>query len=137
MSLYVDANILVALFTGDALSERASSLVAAQSDTFIVSDVAALEFSSAVARMVRAKVLSPKSAKDTYSDFDLWVGAAESAQIAATDIEAATAIVRRFDINLHGADAIHVAIAMRMSAGLLTLDNKMRSNARKLGLVVI
>ena len=137
MSLYIDANVLVALFTGDALSERAASLVAAQSDPFIVSDVAALEFASAVARMVRAKVLSMKAARETFADFDAWIVGAELAKLAPTDVDAASAIVRRLDINLHGADAIHVAIALRMGAGLITLDNKMRANARKLGLAVV
>jgi predicted nucleic acid-binding protein len=61
----------------------------------------------------------------------------ERVQTEGPDVAAADSIVRRFDVNLHGSDALHVALALRTGAALLTLDGKMKASARKLGVSVI
>ena len=55
MSVYLDASVLVALFTNDPLTVRAETFLRANPLVLIVSDFAAAEFSSVIARHVRAK----------------------------------------------------------------------------------
>lgn len=137
MSVYLDANILIALFISDSLTPNATAAVAKLVEPMVVSDAAALEFASTVARKVRAGVISARDGREALANFDVWIDATERVQAAASDITAADAIVRRFDINLHGMDALHVALAIRIGARLLTLDAKMRANARKAGVSVV
>jgi uncharacterized protein len=137
VSVYLDANILVALLIPDPLTPKATAAVAKLADSLVVSDLAALEVASTVARKVRDGALSAKGGRAALANFDTWTGAAERLGLDASDISTADAIVRRFDINLHGSDALHVAMALRIGASLLTLDGKMRTNAKKLGLQVI
>lgn len=49
----------------------------------------------------------------------------------------ANKLARREDASLHGADAIHVAMVIRSGALLATLDARMKSNARKMGVDVV
>lgn len=136
MRAYLDASVLVALFLPDPQTVKATAAVAKLSDAAVVSDIAALEFASTVARKVRAGELAAKDGKIILSNFDIWTDASARLSTESADVVAADAIVRQFDVNLHGADAIHVAMTMRIGATLLTLDAKMKANAKKLGVPV-
>jgi predicted nucleic acid-binding protein len=137
VSTYLDANILVALLIPDPLTPRATAAVARLADPLMVSDLAALEVASTVARKVRDGALSAKDGRLALANLDTWTGAADRIELDGSDVSAADAIVRRFDINLHGSDALHVAMALRVGASLLTLDGKMKTNAKKLGVQVV
>jgi predicted nucleic acid-binding protein len=137
MSVYLDANVLVALFIPDALSARATAAVASLPDPVTVSDLAALEVSSSIARLARSREVTEREAKAALTDFDAWAAPRGRLEVQATDVAVATGFVRRFDINLHGADALHVAMAVRAGAALLTFDAKMKANAKKVGLAVV
>lgn len=137
MSVYLDANVLIALFVPDTLSAKATAAVSALSDPIALSDIAALEVGSSIARLARSRELTEREANTALSDFDAWAAAHGRLEIQATDVAVATGFVRRFDVNLHGADALHVAMAMRAGAALLTFDAKMKANAKKLGLAVV
>ena len=137
MSTYLDASVLVALFLPDPQTAKAVAAVGKLSDAVLVSDMAALEFASTVARKVRGGELAAKDGAIVLSTFDSWIGVAMRLSTEGADIVAADGIVRQFDVNLHGADAVHVAMAQRVGASLLTLDGKMKANARKLGVAVV
>jgi predicted nucleic acid-binding protein len=138
VSVYVDANVLVALFTDDPLTERAEAVLLAQSPQLIVSDFAAAEFASAIARRVRMKEIAPDGAREAFSNFDAWSARGSGrAQTTAADIAWATAILRRLDIALRVPDAIHIAIAQRVEADLFTFDERMAAGARALGTTVL
>jgi uncharacterized protein len=137
VSVYLDANILVALLIPDPLTPKATAAVAKLADPLVVSDLAGLEVASTVARKVRDGAISAKDGRVALANFDAWIAAAERIELDGVDVSAADAIVRRFDINLHGSDALHVAIALRIGASLLTLDGKMKTNAKKLGVQVV
>jgi predicted nucleic acid-binding protein len=67
----------------------------------------------------------------------MWVAdVAELIEATPSDIAAATAILRRLDLNIRTADALNIAIAMRLDAALATFDEKMADNARALGAAV-
>jgi hypothetical protein len=63
---------LVALLTAERLSGRADDFVEGNPAPLIVSDFAAAEFASAIARPVRIRESSREDAIQDLSDFDLW-----------------------------------------------------------------
>lgn len=135
MSIYLDASILVALFTNDALSERADAFLRnAAPVTVLVSDFAGAEFASAIARRVRMGELSADEARIAFANFDAWnARAATRAETAPADMAAAAAFLRRLDLTLRTPDALNIAIAQRLGAALATFDIKMAASAAALG----
>jgi predicted nucleic acid-binding protein len=61
VSVYLDASVLVALFTNDPLTARAETFLRANPLVLIISDFTAAEFSSVIARHVRTRDISPHS----------------------------------------------------------------------------
>jgi uncharacterized protein len=133
LSLYLDASVLVAIITPEALSERAESFLAANKEPLIVSDLASAEFASAISRRVRTRQTTLKEALADLADFDVWLTQfAQSVEIEPPDIAVAAAFLRRLDLPLLTHDAIHIAAAHRLGATLVTLDQQMAANARRL-----
>ena len=136
MSVYLDASILVSFFAIDTLSSRAESVLKTQSGV-IVSNFAAVEFASALARRVRMRLLTEQEARIAFSTFDAWADrTAILVNMDNTDISAAAAFLRRLDLTLRTQDALHVAMARRLDAAVLTFDKQMREAARVLGVNV-
>ena len=134
MSVYLDASILVALFTSDALTERADNFLRKNPSVLIVSDFAAAEFSSVIARHVRTKDINKDDAWLVFSNFDTWTArTTHRAPMSTADIIAAEALLRRFELTLRTPDALNIAMAQRMGAMLATFDIKMASAARTIG----
>jgi predicted nucleic acid-binding protein len=138
VSVYFDTSALVALFTEDALTARADAFVRAHATVLIVSDFAAVEFASAIARHVRAGEMSAEAAREVFSIFDAWTAReTQRVQTITSDITGAAAFLRRLDLALRTGDAINIAIAQRIEAGLLTFDDQMAAGARALGVTVM
>jgi len=57
-------------------------------------------------------------------------------EIIAADIARAATFLRRLDLILRTPDAIHIAIAERIGATLVTFDRQMAAAARALGMAV-
>ena len=137
MSLYLDASVLVALFVIDPSSARAEAFLSAHPEIVVISDFAVAEFSSAVARRVRTRDLTREDGQLAFSNLDIWVArAAYREEVTTADVDAATRILRRLDVNLRTPDAIHTAIAQRLEATLVTFDRSMAAGARALGIAV-
>jgi uncharacterized protein len=137
VSLYLDASVLVTLFVIDPLSARAEVFLSAHPEIVFVSDFAVAEFSFAVRRRVRTRDLTPEDAQLAFSNLDTWVErSAYREEITTGDIDAANRILRRLDVNLRTPDAIHIAIARRLEATLVTFDRSMAAGARDLGMAV-
>jgi predicted nucleic acid-binding protein len=134
VSVYLDASILVALFTIDALTTRADSFLRKNPSVLIVSDFAAAEFSSVIARHVRTKDITKDDARLVFSNFDTWTArATQRAPIGTADIMAAEVLLRRLELSLRTPDALNIAITQRMGAMLATFDVKMAAAARTIG----
>jgi predicted nucleic acid-binding protein len=135
LSIYLDASILVALFTNDALSERADAFLRdAAPVTVLVSDFAGAELASAIARRVRTRELSADDARIAFSNFDAWTArTATRAETVPPDVAAAAAFLRRLDLTLRTPDALNIAIAQRLGATLATFDAGMAASAAALG----
>ncbi|MFZ3234315.1 MAG: type II toxin-antitoxin system VapC family toxin [Stellaceae bacterium] len=138
MSFYLDANILVALLTPEPLSERADNFVQSNVERLIVSDFAAAEFVSAIARRVRTRETTVANARKDLADFEVWTARfTDRTDLNAGDVAAATAYMRRLDLTLLTPDALHIAIAGRVDATLVTFDRAMAAAVRALGMAVV
>lgn len=136
MSVYLDANILMALFSADKFSQTAFALVARERRTFF-SDFGAAEFASALARRVRTGERNRNDARAAFAAFDAWTTrGGNTVSVTSDDIAEAATYLRRLDLNLRTPDAIHIAIAQRLGATLATFDERMADCARSLGLTV-
>jgi len=135
LSVYLDASVLVALFTDDLFTTRADAFLRRQPSTIVLADFAAAEFASSVSRKVRMGRLSVSEARSVLSTFDTWMlGAAERVEVAPVDIAAASLFLRRLDLTLRAADAINIATAQRLGAELASFDEKMIQSATALGI---
>ena len=134
MSVYLDASVLASLFTLDTLTARADAVLRERSPLLIVSDFAAAEFMSAMARRVRMQIITADEARAAFSTFDAWIARTTTLiSVTSADVTAAAGFLRRLDLTLRTQDALHIAIAQRVGAALFTFDQQMASAARALG----
>ena len=137
MSCYLDANVLVALLVPEPLSARADAFLTSNLDVYLVSDLAAAEFASAVSRRVRMSEMSLADGRLVLSGFDGWAArSTRRIEVTAADIDCADGILRRLDLPLVTPDAIHIAMTQRIGATLVTFDRQMAASARALGAAV-
>jgi len=134
VSVYLDASALAPIFLDDPFSDRVEGFLNGEPDV-VVSDFAAAEFASVVSRQARMRLISEAEARSAFTAFDAWAAStAGRATTEASDVRRAEAFVRRLDLGLRAPDAIHIAIALRLGADLLTFDLRMADAARLLGL---
>ena len=137
MTPYLDASVLVSLIIDDAHTERAHRLVSS-GDRFLVSDLAAAEFTSAIAIRWRSKTLSEAEARGAFLLFDAWRGrSAEGVDVLSADIRAADQVIRTLSYSLRTPDAIHLVVARRLDATLATFDEALALAAERCGLRVV
>ena len=137
MNLYLDASVVVALLTKDVFTSRAESYIRTKLQILIVSDFAAAEFASVIARRLRVREITEPIARVVFAELDAWViRTTEHAETTTADIIAAAGALRRLDLPLRTADAVNIAIARRIGATLMTFDEKMAASAKALGVGV-
>jgi uncharacterized protein len=143
LPLYLDANLLIKLFFDEGGSSLlAEQVVSTYEGELIVSDLAILECSSAIGVMTRTPAASGKGFKVSYADaekglleLDEWCNtSALMVTISPRDFSEAINFVRDPKLILRGPDALHLAVAHRLSCDLCTFDQQMRTAARKLDL---
>ena len=136
MSIYLDASSLVPTVVEEPASAAVRAYLATRPDR-LISDFAAAEVASALSRLVRTGLLTAVEGAARLADFDAWRAAVSSpADIHAADARLAFAYVRRFELMLRAADALHLAIANRLQATLVTLDRRLQRAAGELGVAV-
>jgi predicted nucleic acid-binding protein len=135
LSVYLDASVLVSLFTEDAHTAAAKRI--AQFEELIVSDLASAEFSSALAIQVRNGRASAQGARSTFGAFDLWCEEIVTrVEVLSADIRAAQSIIRLLQHALKTADATHISVCRRLDVRLATFDDTMAREAARLGVEV-
>jgi hypothetical protein len=138
IGVYLDASLLVPLFVTDALAARAEDLLPRIEARPIVSDFAASEVSSAIARKLRMAVITHAEARAAFVAVDARVATtAERVPIEPADVRLAERLVRRLDLPLRVPDAMSIAIALRVRARLASFDVRMLDAARAVGLPVL
>ena len=137
MSTYVDTSVLLTTLIAEPATEAVYDSLGAEGQELLVSDFAAAEVASALSRLVRMALLSDADASARLADFDAWRAAMSlPVDIAASDARLAHIYARRFDLGLRAPDALHLAIARRLDATLITLDRRLATAAREMGITV-
>jgi hypothetical protein len=136
LTSYLDASFMLPILVKEPASAVVDSFMSTAQEKPWVSDFAAAEVASALSRLVRIGRLQAADGTACLFDFDVWRGAMTlSAEIHAADVRL-DAYVRRFDLGLRAPDALHLAIARRLDATLVTLDRRLATAARELGVAV-
>ena len=137
MSWYLDASVVLPSLVKEPASAAVDSLMSAAEQELLVSDFTAAQVASALSRLVRTGLLDAGDAEACLTDFDVWrAGMTMPADIHAVDARLAVTYVRRFELVLRAPDALHLAIARRLDATLVTLDRRLAAAADALGILV-
>jgi predicted nucleic acid-binding protein len=116
--LYFDTSFLVPLFFAESTSSRVAAFIGGQRrERLAVSHWTKLEFSSVLAREVRAGKLEGEVAAAVNVRFDDLVASSFAVLLpSAADFELSRAYLQRHDAKLRVGDAFHLAIAKNHSA---------------------
>jgi hypothetical protein len=136
LSYYLDASVLLPTLIAEPATEAVYDFLAIGRE-LLVGDFAAVEVASALSRLVRMTMLAEADASARLADFEAWRGAMTlPVEIGASDARLAYVYIRRFDLRLRASDALHLAVARRLDATLLTLDRRLSAAANELGVAV-
>jgi len=135
--IYFDTSFLVPLFLPEATSRRVQQVIGQhQPEELVTSHWTRVEFSSMLAREVRAGGLTEQAARDADVQFEVTL--AQSFTIVlpdGRDFDLCKSYIQRFETALRAPDALHLAIpANRRAETLYTLDKKLIGAGRLLGL---
>ena len=137
MSAYLDTSVLLPTLIAEPTTEAVYDCLGAGEQELLISDFAAAEVAAALSRLVRMALLSATDASARLADFDAWRAAMSlPVDIGASDARLAYIYVRRFDLGLRAPDALHLAIARRLDATLITLDRRLATAAQEMGIPV-
>ena len=125
------------MLTSEPFSARSDAFARAHATELVISDFAAAEFASSIARRVRVGQTPRHEGQLILLAFDRWMlTSASIVEVASIDIALASTFLRRLDLTLRTPDAIHIALAQRLGATLATFDQHMAASARTLGVAV-
>ena len=116
VSVYLDASVLVALLTNDPFTRRAEAFLRAQAPVLVVSDFAAAEFASAVARRFRTREIMVEEARSAFSTFDAWTARTTSrVETTASDVAVAADVLAA--LGFHAAHPVRIEHRHRTTHG--------------------
>jgi predicted nucleic acid-binding protein len=137
VSAYLDASVLLPALVEEAASAAVDAYLLHESKPLLVSDFAAAEVASGLSRLVRMRLFDGAAAAARIEEFDIWRAAATTTvDLHAADARLAYLFVRRFALLLRAPDALHLAIARRLDATLVTLDRRLVRAAEELEIPV-
>lgn len=134
--IYWDTSALAALLLQDRGYQLIEAWIASQTATNILSNFTWGEFVSSAGMRVRSGRLDAAGGHQTLALAEAFVADWPKEMLSSEDIQSATALVAQFDLRLRLPDAIHIAIAKRARAMLITTDHAQRDAARAVGLSV-
>lgn len=134
MSVYLDASVIVPLLITEPSSPTVHAFLLANTRPVLISDFAAAEVTSALSRLVRKRDLDRADAEQRLVTFDAWLASGlEVPPVEIGDVPLAAALVRRFELKLLTPDALHIVLADRLGAELVTRDDRMANAAKTIG----
>jgi hypothetical protein len=134
LSLYLDTSVVLPILIQEQSTAMVQAYLRANERELLLSDFAAAEIASALSRLLRSGLLDDAGASSRLADFEAWRAATTSPiDLHAADARLAYAYVRKFDLALRAPDALHIAIAHRHDATLVTFDRRMARAAAQLG----
>jgi uncharacterized protein len=130
VSFYLDASVLVATLVQEASTSAVLRFLSQASEPLLVSDFAAAEVASRLSRLIRMHKMTAEAARNALDRFDIWRQSdSRRTEIDNSDIVEANGLVRRFELKLRTSDALHLAVSLRISAKLVTLDGALAKAA--------
>ncbi|GJD60989.1 type II toxin-antitoxin system VapC family toxin [Methylobacterium frigidaeris] len=136
--VYCDTNILVPVFVNEAQSARIEAWIGSPGIDPVVSDLVVLEFSAAISRLVRERLLDDGEARAINGEFDAWCKArARPLTITRKIFARARTIVEDAALGVRGPDALHLALLQVTGLPFDTFDVRLRRAAGTLGLATL
>jgi len=134
LSAYLVTSIRLPTLIAEPMTEAVYDYLGADRQELLISDFAAAEVASALSRLVHMALLTEA---DASARLAAWRAAMSlPVDIGESDARLAYIYVRRFDLALRAPDALHLAIARRLDATLVTLDRRLAAAAGELGIAV-
>jgi predicted nucleic acid-binding protein len=130
---YVDTSVFVAAFTQEQQTQRAERWLTSSSD-LTISDWTITEFSSAIAMKLRVGSVDLETRTAALDAFAVLT--AESLTLLAVErghFREAALFADRYELGLRAPDALHLAIAADDGATVVTLDRRLATAGKKLG----
>lgn len=131
---YVDTSVLVAYFVNEAHSAQAEQ---AMRDTsrypLAISEWTETEFISALGIKCRTGQLNEEQSLAVQAQFAAIAGRLTLLQITGDDFRLAAELLKDWRGGLRSGDALHLSVAIRHGARLLSLDDKLMQAAQRLG----
>jgi len=138
LSLYLDASAVVPLFVPEPQHPDMHAFLAGCVLPFELSSLVRGEFVSAMGRYVRRGEMSPLKADENIVEFEAWRAAnCRIRPMSDLVLDAATLLVRRFDLALRVPDAIHLVMARSAAVPLVTLDDRLLRAADQIGIAAV
>ncbi|MGZ8284814.1 MAG: type II toxin-antitoxin system VapC family toxin [Allosphingosinicella sp.] len=134
--IYLDASIVVAIFTAEAETPRLQQWIdIKRGETIAVSRWVDVEFAAAIAAKARAGALDEPTRKKS---LQLYRQALRESftrlEIGDRQFEHAERLAQNPDAGLRGGDALHLAVAAAHRATLCTLDKRQAEAASTVGI---
>lgn len=134
MSLYLDTSVLVPLHVEEPKSAMLDRWFFGELRTKFISDLAVVEFHSAISRLVRTREIMVDRAAEIIDEFEQWrISVARPLENLPVDIRIAARLVRRPKPKLTPPDAIHLATCQRLGLAIVTHDRAMIEIAEIIG----
>lgn len=139
--IYLDASLLVSLYTPDANSATAAAAMHSIQETFLLTSLVELEVVNALQLRVFRREISSKQAEVSSADFasDLRGNVYRLRALPEAACERASQLSRKLTAMLgtRTADLLHVAAALELDAsGLFSFDLQQRKMAEAVGLTL-
>ncbi|MEF8794637.1 type II toxin-antitoxin system VapC family toxin [Thiohalorhabdus sp.] len=136
--LYADTSALLPYYRGEAASAAVETLLRAQTEPVVISELTRVEFASALARWVRMGELTELQANRIESAFheDLAEGRFEVAAVTSGVLQRANHWLVTCRIHLRALDSMQLACAEAREASVLALDEDLLEAAEHLGIPV-
>ncbi|MEB2843130.1 type II toxin-antitoxin system VapC family toxin [Endobacterium cereale] len=132
---YVDTSALIALLVGEPTVDIVSRWMAHHRDErLFISEWTYTEFSSALSVKARVEKISPSLRKLALGGFlQMANNSLEVAPVFSRHFKTAAHLADHIELGLRSGDALHLAVAMELDAGIVTLDKRFATAAQTLG----
>lgn len=137
MKVYLDASALTSLMLRDRHFTATARWIEIHDPILGLSDLTWGEFVAALGANVRSGAFDEAAASALLADKQSYVGHLTWTAIDRDDLADGTTLVERFDLALRLPDAIHIAVAQRLGATLVTTDHQQYRAAAALGVPAI
>jgi uncharacterized protein len=125
MIYYLDTCVILSAVQRDGYSENVDAwLEPRRTSELVTSAWAFTEAVSALGRLVRMNELSPEAAFAKYRDIESWLTDEFHVEaVLAVDFSTAAERQTHWSLGLRAGDAVHLAVAARIGATLVTTDH--------------